>query len=155
MIAAVFSDSHGSIELMCEAVRRCRPDLIIHLGDFERDADSLRAEFPHIPMFNVCGNCDFASMVPLADTVQIGPVKAYICHGHSHNVKLNLQGLYYAALERGASIALFGHTHIPCNEDLGGLRLINPGSAGRGRAPTWARLEVFDNGGFYCQILEL
>ena len=155
MTAAVFSDSHGSVELMAEAVRRSRPDLIIHLGDCERDAFAIKEEFPHIPMYNVCGNCDYASRSPLSDVVQIGPVRAYICHGHSHNVKMNLTSLVYAALEKEASIALFGHTHRPCNQQLGGVTLINPGSAGKGASPTWAKLEVFDNGGFYCHMLEL
>lgn len=155
MIAAIFSDSHGETALMAEAVRRTRPDLIIHLGDHERDAFALRDEFPHIPFYNVCGNCDIAQMSPLWSTVQIGPVKAYICHGHMHGVKRHLHSLYYAACEQSASIALFGHTHIPCTEEVGGVKLINPGSAGKGRQPTWAKLEVFDNGGVYCQILEL
>lgn len=155
MIAAVFSDSHGCTELMTEAVRRCRPDLIIHLGDYERDAFALREEFPHIPMYCVCGNCDIARISPLWDLVQIGPVKAFICHGHSYNVKMNLNNLYYAAQEQGAQIALFGHTHIPCNQEIGALKLINPGTAGKGLKPTWAKLEVFDTGGIYCQILEL
>ena len=44
--AAVFSDSHGSTALMKECVRRVRPDVIIHLGDYERDAEALRLEFP-------------------------------------------------------------------------------------------------------------
>ena len=155
MIAAIFSDSHGETQLMSEAVRRCRPDLIIHLGDHERDAMALQQRFPQIPMVRVCGNCDLAALSPQWELVPLGSIRAYICHGHQHNVKLGLHNLYYAAKEKGASLAIFGHTHIPCNEDLGGIRLINPGSAGKGRAPTWAKLEVFDNGGFYCQILEL
>ena len=30
MKAAVFSDTHGVTSLMLEAVRRCRPDVMIH-----------------------------------------------------------------------------------------------------------------------------
>ena len=37
MRAAVFSDTHHNTAPMLEAVRRCRPDLIIHLGDHDRD----------------------------------------------------------------------------------------------------------------------
>ena len=44
MKAAVFSDTHGVTSLMLEAVRRCRPDVMIHLGDYERDAERLREE---------------------------------------------------------------------------------------------------------------
>ena len=46
MKAAVFSDTHGSISLCLEAVRRCRPDVIIHLGDHDRDAAAIHQVFP-------------------------------------------------------------------------------------------------------------
>ena len=83
MKAAVFSDTHSNTALLLEAVRRCRPDAVIHLGDYERDTEALKREFPDIPLFNVCGNCDMFPSAPLVDTVQLGPVKALICHGHT------------------------------------------------------------------------
>ena len=155
MKAAVFSDSHGLTNLMCEALRRCSVDVIIHLGDHDRDAQELRLEFPHIPLYSVRGNCDLASMAPDRETVQLGSVKALICHGHLYRVKYSLDSLVYAAMEAGASLALYGHTHIPDQRDIGGVRLINPGSAGTGRRPTWALIETFDNGGIACDIKEL
>ena len=42
--AAVFSDTHGNTALMLETVRRVRSDVLIHLGDHERDAQELRRE---------------------------------------------------------------------------------------------------------------
>ena len=72
MKAAVFSDTHGNTALMVEAVRRVRPDCIIHLGDYERDTEILRREFPETPLYNVCGNCDFAPVAPLTTVVQSG-----------------------------------------------------------------------------------
>ena len=83
MKAAVFSDTHGNTALMAEAVRRTRPDCIIHLGDMERDTAVLRREFPEIPLYQVCGNCDIGASSPLSDVVQLGPVKAFITHGHA------------------------------------------------------------------------
>ena len=153
--AAVFSDSHGSVELMCQAVSRTRPDLIIHLGDYERDCRALLERFPAVPLYSVCGNCDLAALSPARDTVQIGPVRAFITHGHLYNVKYYLDPLVYAAQEQGASLALFGHTHEPENCEMGGVRLINPGSAGTGRRPSWALIEVNDMGGIACDIREL
>ena len=64
MKAAVFSDTHTNIALCLEAVRRCRPDVIIHLGDHDRDAQAIAQQFPDIPMYNVCGNCDIAPVAP-------------------------------------------------------------------------------------------
>jgi len=156
MKAAVFSDSHGQTVLMEEAVRRIRPDVIIHLGDHERDAEELRRMFPEIPLYSVCGNCDFMPAAPAKDTIQLGPVKAFITHGHLYNVKFGgFMSLAYAAQEAGAQIALFGHTHEPFNQQLGGVHILNPGTAGKGYCPTMGIIEVFDNGGIYCQIRDL
>ena len=156
MKAAVFSDTHSNTALMAETVRRVRPDLIIHLGDHDRDTEILRREFPEIPLYRVCGNCDLGSDAPLTDLVPLGPVKAFITHGHRYFVDYDrLDSLVYAAQEAGAQIAMYGHTHRPNYEEIGGVKLINPGTAGRGRTLTWALVEVFDNGGITCEIREL
>ena len=148
MRAAVFSDTHGNIEPMLEALRRCRPDLIVHLGDCDRDTLRIEAEFPGIPLYRVCGNCDFMPIAPIADIVPLGQVKALICHGHSYDVDWGgLDRLAYAAQERGCSLALFGHTHMPEQRQIGGVLAVNPGTAGTGRRLTWALGEVLDNGG--------
>ena len=60
-----------------------------------------------------------------------------------------------AAQEEGAQIAMFGHTHQPIYEQVGGVQVLNPGSSGKGRNPTWAIVEIFDNGGIICSIKEL
>jgi len=154
--AAVFSDTHSNTALMAEAVRRCRPDVIIHLGDHDRDTEVLLREFPEIPLYSVCGNCDLASAAPNAEVVPLGPVKAYITHGHLYHVEYeNVDSLVYAAQEMGCQIAMFGHTHRPYYEDIGGVKVLNPGTAGKGRRLTWALVQVFDNGGIACEIRDL
>ena len=156
MNAAVFSDTHGNTALMLEAVRRFRPELLIHLGDHDRDAEALRREFPALPLYCVRGNCDLGSLAPEREIVPLGPVKAFITHGHLYDVRWGrLDSLVYAAQEAGAQLALFGHTHEPLYEELGGVKLLNPGTAGKGRSLTWAWIEVFDNGGIACEIREL
>ena len=156
MKAAVFSDSHGQTLLMEEAIRRTRPDVIIHLGDHDRDAAELRRLFPEIPLYSVCGNCDLMPMSPPRETVQLGPVKAFLTHGHLYSVKFgSVDSLVYAALEQGAQLALFGHTHEPYNKQIGGVHVLNPGTAGKGRRPTYALITVFDNGGIYTEIRDL
>ena len=154
--AAVFSDTHGNNTLMLEAARRCRPDVLIHLGDHDRDALELREEFPDIPLYSVCGNCDMMPLAPETDVVPLGPVKAFITHGHLYNVsRWQADWLVYAAQEQGCQIAMFGHTHSAVNEQVGGVTLINPGTAGNGRELTWALVTVFDNGAVACEIKEL
>lgn len=83
-------------------------------------------------------------------------MKAFITHGHLYNVEYDrLDSLVYAAQEHGAKIAMYGHTHRPLYEEIGGVKVLNPGSAGKGMKPTWALVEVFDNGGIACEIKEL
>lgn len=152
MKAAVFSDTHGNTALMVEAVRRTRPDVIIHLGDYERDTQILKREFPEISLYSVCGNCDYSPLAPLTDIVPLGKVKAFICHGHSYTVEYGTDRLVYAAQEQGCKIAMFGHTHTAYNGEAGGVKVINPGSAGKGREQSYAFIEVFDNGGIASEI---
>ncbi len=156
MKVAVFSDTHSNNELMLEAVRRCRPDAAIHLGDHDRDAVELRHEFPWLPVYSVCGNCDLMPLAPEKDVVQLGPVKAFITHGHLYNVSYGrVDSLVYAAQEAGAQLAMFGHTHQAYYEQIGSVQVLNPGTAGRGRELTWALVEIFDNGAFACEIRKL
>ena len=156
MKAAVFSDTHSNTALMAEAVRRIRPDVLIHLGDYARDTAVLEREFPEIPLYSVRGNCDLVSSAPDTELVPLGPVKAFITHGHLYGVDYGrLDSLVYAAQEQGARIAMFGHTHEALYEEAGGVILLNPGAAGKGRKLSWALVEVFDNGGVACEIREL
>ena len=136
--AAVFSDTHGNIEYALAAVRGYKPDLIIHLGDHAWDADDIHLEFPDIPMFRVRGNCDFATSAGDWEVVPLGPVNAFITHGHLYSVRYTTDSLVYAAQEQGCAIAMYGHTHIPDNSELGGVKILNPGTAGCGSYLTWA-----------------
>ena len=54
----VLSDSHGVMRYMEQAAERERPDLILHLGDYERDAERLASRYPEYPVRSVPGNCD-------------------------------------------------------------------------------------------------
>ena len=102
------------------------------------------------------GNCDISSDAPDTDIVPLGPVKAFICHGHTYGVEYGrLDSLVYAAQEAGAKIAMFGHTHEAYYGEAGGVQLLNPGTAGKGRTLTWAVVTVFDNGAIACEIKEL
>ena len=153
MKAAVFSDTHANIALMLQAARESGADVFIHLGDHDRDAEALRREFPDKPLYVVAGNCDPGSRAPLAEVVPLGDVKIYICHGHQYGVDYgDVSRLVYAAQERGCRLALYGHTHRPDRQEIGGVQVLNPGTAGKGRQRSWALVEVFPNGGVACEI---
>ena len=58
-------------------------------------------------------------------------------------------------MEKDCKIAMFGHTHSPENCEIGGVKVLNPGSSGKGRTPTYAVVEVMENGGIAAEIREL
>ena len=70
---------------------------------------------------------------------------------HLFGVKRELTALADAARERGAQLALFGHTHVQCLETIGGVTLLNPGAAGRfGRSG--CGVVTISGGTFECRL---
>lgn len=127
----ILSDSHGSLKTMVNAVETEQPQVIVHLGDHWRDGSQLRTLYPHIPIYQVVGNCDLYHWEPGQENIQIielGGVRFYLCHGHQHHVKMSLLRLRLAAQEVGARVALFGHTHSAYLQECEGILLMNPGS---------------------------
>jgi uncharacterized protein len=138
----VFSDSHGELARMKRAVEREKPDLLIHLGDYWRDGERLTEQFPQLRMEQVPGNCDGSTVHETERMIYPAGVGILLMHGHSRSVKSSLLPAAYAARERGAQLLLFGHTHVPTIETMGGLWLMNPGSIGRGRPATYGVVEL-------------
>lgn len=127
----VFSDSHGVLTSMEQAVDREHPDHILHLGDYVRDARKIDAMFD-IPLTLVPGNCDYNCREPEILTPVFCGKKFYMTHGHLHGVKMMYMRAIYAAMEAEADILLFGHTHCPeCFQEQG-LWVMNPGACGIG-----------------------
>ncbi len=126
MKVLVVSDSHGNVSALCRAILKEKPDCIIHLGDGFNDIP----EGLDIPCYRVCGNCDPISC-GLSETliIELEGVRLLLTHGHKYNVKNTLSPIYLAAMEEGARLALFGHTHIPFSDiDGDAPSLFNPGS---------------------------
>lgn len=155
VLIAVFSDTHGAVVAAAEALRKSCPDMIIHLGDYARDASALQDQFPGIELRSVRGNCDLASRVLLSDCFTVEKTRLFISHGHEYGVKSSLSALRSAARSAGADMVLFGHTHRPVYLQEDGLLLLNPGSAGCPPRTTWARLEIGEAGVVSCRILDL
>ena len=138
----VLSDSHGDVEAMVRAAERESPDLILHLWDLCRDFDALRRRLPVTQaMQNVCGNCDGFTEVPDQRVLLVEGKRILMMHGHRYEVKLGYTRAMWAAWEAEADILLCGHTHIPLNRELMGLRLMNPGSS-QGSRGTYGVMEL-------------
>ena len=147
----VFSDSHGTIAPMEQAVSALAPDLILHLGDYARDARLLAAACPHIPIRAVRGNCDLGSTPPELEDFIVAEKRIVMTHGHQYRVKSELTDLYNMGRAAAADLLLFGHTHIPHYEQLGAMHVLNPGSAG---AKSAAIIQITD-GEIQCGHLSL
>lgn len=104
-------------------------DLLIYCGDKYNDAEKF-AEKLHIEkVLNVPGNCDMSTIGKESIIIQeIEGKKFIITHGHTHNVKLNLNKLKDYAKKNKADIVLYGHTHKAQNEFIDNILYFNPGS---------------------------
>lgn len=120
------------------------PDLLIHLGDGEYDLDRVRTQYPLLPIGNVRGNCDRFSASLKTLRMTAGGKRIFATHGHLYDVKYDpgLTRLRYAALEDGADVLLFGHTHSAYLDEFAGMRILNPGSCGRISAPSFGLITI-------------
>jgi putative phosphoesterase len=126
----VISDTHGDTNKAEKAIRSNKGiGLIIHLGDYFRDAQKLSDLFPDIPIEYIYGNSDFmVEDVPAEKMLDICGKKIFITHGHRYSVKWDYEKLFRKAEELHADMLLFGHTHIPDIVERGKYYILNPGS---------------------------
>lgn len=137
----IFSDSHGGIGSMIEAVKRMlklenKPKGIIFLGDNYKDAQALLVHFPELELTAVAGNCDISSKYLSPEFAEkellLYGRKILILHGHKQFVKNGHENLLSYANFKGADVVLFGHTHERFDKsfEVNGRRifLFNPGS---------------------------
>lgn len=146
MKICVFSDSHGYAGNMIKAVRLENPALCFFLGDGETDLVTLRGSYPDLPIYTVRGNCDLRSTQPLILNAVVSGFRFYAVHGHQHEVKYDdsVRELCYAALRADADVVLFGHTHLPYLDHHLGMEIMNPGSIGKVKNPSYGLLTIED-----------
>ena len=154
MKIAVFSDSHGVTAPMSGAISEYNPDMIFHLGDCAADTLELSRMYPRIPILSVCGNCDPGRSGNDTETTYINGVKILLTHGHRYSVKTGLVSLLNYAHFSGTELVLFGHTHTAMDESFYGIRLINPGSCGKGKR-SFAMLDISDDGKVSCEHISI
>jgi hypothetical protein len=149
----ILSDSHRKMEYMYRAVEQEQPDLIIHLGDHDRDAERLSKRYPEIPLWSVSGNCDYgAGPERIVQTLE--GVRIYATHGHTLRVKYGLLRAELAAREAEANLLLFGHTHRPLCDWHNGLWMLNPGTCSGMGQITYGVIEL-NNGEVRPYIFEI
>lgn len=126
----VVSDSHNYIlDSQIERIKRHGEfDMLIHCGDKYKDAERFANKLDINNIIQVPGNCDFNSNEPLTITKLIEGKKLFITHGHSYNVKANIEKLNEYAKKISADAVIYGHTHCAQNEIIENILFFNPGS---------------------------
>jgi putative phosphoesterase len=145
----VISDTHGRqsvIEKAIEAQKEARH--IFFLGDCLSDIEDLQYIYTDRIFHTVCGNCDYGSMQKAADLAVINGVKILFTHGHAYSVKGGLTRLKERALAEGATLALYGHTHVANIQYEDGVYFVNPGSptCPREGRPGYAVVDIVEEG---------
>ena len=147
----VFSDSHGRLGHMMDAMERERPRRVFFLGDCHRDGEALRNAYPDVPMELVRGNCDW-DQAPDELLVEAGGVRFLLTHGHRYYVKSGPDHLARSARAKGAGVVCFGHTHDALNMPNCGVWMLNPGTAGGIHARAGYGVIEVENGKFRTEL---
>ncbi|HBG04030.1 MAG: YfcE family phosphodiesterase [Geobacteraceae bacterium GWC2_58_44] len=138
----VISDSHGNYPHAFKAHQLASPvDHIIHLGDGADDA-SLMEQVLEVPVHRVAGNCDLGSELPHDLILDFGECRVFLTHGNRHLVKSGLKQLIGKGTEVGATVVLYGHTHLPAVASAEGMLLVNPGALNKGVPGSYAILTL-------------
>ena len=155
MRVLVVSDTHRKNDLYIALVERLSPDMVVHCGDVEGSAYTIR-EAAHAECHIVAGNNDFFDSLPEDDEFMIGRYKAYLTHGHHYYISVGTEMLKDEAKARGFDIVFFGHTHRPLIERDENLLIINPGSISyprqEGRKNSYVLMEVDEDGKIDAKI---
>lgn len=129
----VMSDTHGHKTNIARALQKFHDvDCIIHLGDYVRDAEYIKKLIDK-KVYSVKGNCDISDIAKQEIMLTVEGKRILALHGHQLRVKDTLLPLGLYAMQKGADLVLFGHTHIPVEELYENVLLYNPGSLGEPR----------------------
>ena len=107
--------------------REGKIDMLLHMGDVE-GGELYLENTAGCPVYMVAGNCDFYSVLPDDEEVQIGDYKIFMTHGNRYYVSMGTERLKQEAMKRGAQIAMYGHTHQPDIDLDDDVMVVNPGS---------------------------
>lgn len=154
MRLGILSDTHDELERTARAVRLLRgegAEALIHCGDLT--SPPIIAALAELPCWFVFGNHD-ADLVPdlRRAAAEFGPVclgwggvvelagrRVGVVHGHmATDVR--------RVLAERPDFLLSGHTHIPADQVIGGVRRVNPGALQMADDYTVALLGVVDGG---------
>lgn len=104
-------------------------DLILHAGDW-MTLDILYELEAVAPVEGVAGNNDGFDIIDrfgFSKILELNGFRIGLTHGHQGYKQTPLNALD-AFKDEAVDTIVFGHSHIPFNKDMNGIRLFNPGS---------------------------
>jgi len=158
---AVIADTHlprGSRRLPDACVERLRAaELVLHAGDFVSAASLAELEALGPPVLGVHGNMDEPALkeaLPRERVVEVGGARIGMLHipGPRPGREARLVARF-----PGCDAIVYGHTHVPQVERVGGVWLLNPGSpTERRRSPAHSMLGLrVDAGEIAAELITL
>lgn len=124
MIIGIISDIHGTLsDAAIKELTGC--DMILCAGDVERDEILIELE-AIAPTIAVKGNCDYPNVttnVPFTASPRIEGVRFFMVHRPED----------IGTPADDVQVVVHGHTHIPRDQMIDGVRYLNPGSPTRPR----------------------
>lgn len=149
----VVSDNHGNRDKLLAAIEEWKGkiDALVHCGDSEFDVDYLRS-LVDVPVYMAKGNCDFGFREDPEALFEFEGHTCLVTHGHRYGANWGDEELLERALEMGADILFYGHTHVPAYNiyEEENVTLMNPGSVALPRQyrpqPTFMVVEFLEDG---------
>lgn len=124
-------------------------DYMFHCGDSELPKYMLSG------FACVCGNNDYYGIYPQHLILSIGEHRFFLTHGHRDFIFGHYEMLAEKAKAQDCDVVCFGHTHIPYDNTIHGIRLLNPGSIWHNRdgsKPSYMLLEL-DGKDIHVQLM--
>ena len=150
----VISDTHGFLDPEVPTLF-AGVDHILHAGDVG-SLDVLVELRALAPVTAVLGNVDYTEMgLRLTECVELDG-KKFLLH-HIVNPRQLGEHLRASIAELQPDVVVFGHSHIPFQQKVGGVLFLNPGYAGRPRFNQPRSLVVahLDERGLRCEFVPL
>jgi uncharacterized protein len=126
----VISDTHNYLDPLIPQLF-AGVDHILHGGDIGKPAIILALE-QVAPVTAVTGNTDDPGFrYPTAELVELGGRRFLVQHiVNPHSLS---DPIRTCMVRERPDVVVFGHTHKPFSESIGGTRFFNPGYAGKSR----------------------
>lgn len=140
---AVISDTHDRLPATVVAELRSA-DEVWHLGDVCAPATLEDLSALGLPLYVVCGNCDNPLHWPVRRRLE------------RHGRTFQLEHIPPERPLPEVHVVLHGHTHVPRDEIVRGVRFLNPGCithANRGAPASFAWLTITPDGALSWEIV--